>query len=203
PFDAYGHPLWAEGHFMPQSRSSQVVARALAPDPGERVLDLCAAPGGKTTHFAALMDDRGEIVAVERHARRAQALARTCERMRTSIVRVETRDAARLRTDTPFDRVLVDPSCSGLGTLQGHPDLRWRMTPQAIAQLADAQEAIVAAACRALRPGGALVYSTCTLSPAENEQRVVASGLAVESERLVLPHRDRTDGFYIARLRSP
>jgi 16S rRNA (cytosine967-C5)-methyltransferase len=115
---------------------------------------------------------------------------------------VHVGDARRFASGEPFDRVLVDPPCSGLGTLQGHPDLRWRTSPEAIAQLAAAQAAILDAARAALRPGGALVYSTCTLSGEENEARVAQAGLQVESERLVLPHRDRTDGFYIARLRG-
>jgi 16S rRNA (cytosine967-C5)-methyltransferase len=201
-FDAHAHPLYRRGAYIAQSRAAMLVARALDPQPGERVLDLCSAPGGKTTHLAALMADRGEIVAVERHAKRAHALQRTCDRMGAKSIAVRTGDATRWRTDEPFDRVLVDPPCSGLGTLQGHPDLRWRMTPDAITQLAAAQAAILDAAAAALRPGGRLVYSTCTLSPAENEARVAASGLQVESERLVLPHHDRTDGFYIARLSS-
>jgi 16S rRNA (cytosine967-C5)-methyltransferase len=201
-FDAHAHPLWRAGAYVAQSRGAMLVARALDPQPGERVLDLCAAPGGKTTHLAALMHDRGEIVAVERHAKRAEALRRTCARMHTTSIRVQTGDAAAFTTDAPFDRVLVDPPCSGLGTLQGHPDLRWRMSPEAIEELAERQGAILAAARAALRPGGALVYATCTLSPSENELRVARTGLQVESERLVLPHRDRTDGFYIARLRS-
>jgi 16S rRNA (cytosine967-C5)-methyltransferase len=202
-FDAHGHPLYRAGAYIAQSRGAMLVARVLEPRPGERVLDLCAAPGGKTTHVAALMGDEGEVVAVERHAGRARALRRTCQRMGTASVRVLTGDAASFRTDAPFDRVLVDPPCSGLGTLQGHPDLRWRMSPAAIERLAAGQAAILAAARAALAPGGVLVYSTCTLSPSENEARVEASDLAVESERVVLPHRDRTDGFYIARLRTP
>ena len=121
--------------------------------------------------------------------------------MGASSVRVVHADAARFTTDEPFDSALVDPPCSGLGTLQGHPDLRWRMTPEAIERLARGQAAILAAARAAVRPGGTIVYATCTLSPAENEQVVAASGLSIDSERLVLPHRDRTDGFYIARLR--
>jgi 16S rRNA (cytosine967-C5)-methyltransferase len=202
PFDAHAHELWRDGAYAAQSRASMLVARALDPQPGERVLDLCAAPGGKTTHLAALMNDSGTIVAVERHAGRADALRRTCGRLRTTSVEVVTADAARYTAQTPFDRVLVDPPCSGLGTLQGHPDLRWRTTPETIERLAQTQENIVEAATAALGPGGALVYSTCTLSPRENEERVAATGLQVESERLVLPHRDRTDGFYIARMRS-
>ncbi|MEA2157496.1 MAG: rRNA (cytosine967-C5)-methyltransferase [Solirubrobacteraceae bacterium] len=202
PFDAHAHELWRDGAYAAQSRASMLVARALDPQPGERVLDLCSAPGGKATHLAALMRDEGEIVAVERHAGRATALQRTCERLRASIVDVVVGDAARYTTTTPFDRVLVDPPCSGLGTLQGHPDLRWRSSPETIARLATTQRNIVQAAVAALAPGGTLVYSTCTLSPRENEEQVAAAGLRVESERLVLPHRDRTDGFYIARMRS-
>ncbi len=202
-FDAHAHPLYRQGAYTPQSRAAMLVGRAVDPQRGERVLDLCAAPGGKTTHLAALMGDSGEIVAVERHAGRANALQRTCERMGASNVRVVCADAARFSTEEPFDRALVDPPCSGLGTLQGHPDLRWRMTPDSVQRLARGQAAILAAARAAVRPGGTIVYATCTLAPAENEAIVAASGLSLESERLVLPHRDRTDGFYIARLSRP
>jgi 16S rRNA (cytosine967-C5)-methyltransferase len=202
PFDAHAHELWRRGAFSPQSRASMLVGRAVDPQPGERVLDLCAAPGGKTTHLAALMGDAGEVVAVERHAGRAAALRRTCERMRATSVEVVVADAARFSAAQPFDRVLVDPPCSGLGTLAGHPDLRWRMTHEAIERLARTQRAIVRAAVAALRPGGTLVLSTCTLSPRENEEQVAAAGLRVESQRFVLPHRDRTDGFHIATMRS-
>jgi 16S rRNA (cytosine967-C5)-methyltransferase len=201
-FDAHAHELWRDGAYVAQSRASMLVARVLGLQPGERVLDLCAAPGGKTTHVAALMENRGEIVAVERHPGRAGALRRTCERVRATNVEVSVADAARFETAEPFDRVLVDPPCSGLGTLQGHPDLRWRSSPEAIEQLAETQAAILRAGVAALRPGGTLVYSTCTLSPRENEEQAAGTGLRVESERLVLPHRDRTDGFYIARMRS-
>jgi 16S rRNA (cytosine967-C5)-methyltransferase len=202
PFDAHAHELWRAGAYAAQSRASMLVARALDPQPGERVLDLCAAPGGKTTHLAALMGDTGAVVAVERHAGRANALRRTCERLRCTNVEIRVEDAARVAATEPFDRVLVDPPCSGLGTLQGHPDLRWRTTPEAIERLARMQRDIVAAAVAALRPGGTLVYATCTLSPRENEEQVAAAGLQVDFERLVLPHRDRTDGFYIARMRT-
>ncbi len=200
PFDAHGHELWRAGAYATQSRAAMLVARTLAPEPGERVLDLCAAPGGKTTHLSALMRGEGAIVAVERHQGRASALRRTAERMRATNVTVEVGDAARYTTSEPFDRVLVDPPCSGLGTLQSHPDLRWRASPESIESLAKAQREILDAGARALRLGGTLVYSTCTLSSRENEQQAAATSLRLESDRLVLPHRDRTDGFYIARL---
>ncbi len=237
PFDTHGSPLWKAGAFMAQSRASMLVARALAPCPGERVLDLCAAPGGKSTHLAALMQGRGEVVAVERNARRAGALARTALRLRAANVRVEVGDAALRRPEGPvFDRVLVDPPCSGLGTLQARADLRWRVTPERVSEMARAQAAILTAGAAALRPGGVLVYSTCTISPTENERLIatfldsnpgfalddlaaelpafrLGSGAAPAAEGspapqpsldglvLTLPHRDRTAGFFIARLR--
>src|SRR4051812_5163880 len=167
PWDAFGSAEWRAGAVQPQSRASMLAARALAPQPGERVLDLCAAPGGKATHLAALMGGTGEVVAVERHPGRAEALRRTAERLRAESVHVVVGDAVDFATDTPFDRVLVDPPCSGLGTLQSRPDLRWRASPEQIAELAGLQERILTAGERALRPGGALVYSVCTLSTAE------------------------------------
>jgi 16S rRNA (cytosine967-C5)-methyltransferase len=219
PFDAFSSPLWEQGLFMPQSRAAMAVARTLAPEPGETVLDLCAAPGGKTTHLAALMGDEGRIVAVERHRGRAQALERTAERMGVTCVEVRTADAAE-PVDGAFDRVLVDPPCSDLGTLASRPDARWRKNPATVDELVAIQAAILGAGAGAVRPGGVLVYSTCTISPRENEQQIDAflarhDGFALEeppSDLRVwdhqgvptlqtLPHRDGTDGFFIARLR--
>jgi 16S rRNA (cytosine967-C5)-methyltransferase len=236
-FDAHASPLWKAGAFLAQSRAAMLVARTLAPEPGQRVLDLCAAPGGKSTHLAALMDGEGEVLAVERNRRRAATLARTAQRLHAGNVRVEVADAAAERPDpASFDRVLVDPPCSGLGTLQARPDLRWRVTPEAITEMVAVQAKILAAGANALRPGGVLVYSTCTISPTENERAIAAflhshtdfaledlasegprlgqpvggpnavDGTAVDSSTrsgtlMTLPHRDRTAGFFIARMR--
>jgi 16S rRNA (cytosine967-C5)-methyltransferase len=193
PWDAWGSRAWAAGAVFPQSRASMVVARALAPEPRERVLDLCAAPGGKTTHLAALMGDEGEVVAVERNPDRAAALRRTAARMRTACVRVVEGDARAYSAEAPFDRVLVDPPCSGLGTLQSRPDLRWRASPEQIAELAGIQEEILRAGEAALKRGGTLVYSVCTISSREEPDR------PWDSTRRILPHRDATEGFFIGR----
>jgi 16S rRNA (cytosine967-C5)-methyltransferase len=233
PLDMHGSPLWRAGAFIAQSRAAMLVAHTLAPLAGERVLDLCAAPGGKSTHLAALMQGEGEVLAVERNPRRAGALVRTAQRLGAANVRVEVADATSARGEgAVFDRVLVDPPCSGLGTLQARADLRWRVTPEAVSEMAIEQGRILAAGADALRPGGLLVYSTCTISPTENERLIAAfleshpefslEDLATERPRfaaggaggsgdrvaevrgrclLTLPHRDRTAGFFIARLR--
>jgi 16S rRNA (cytosine967-C5)-methyltransferase len=206
-FDLHGSPLFSSGTVIAQSRAAMLVGRTLAPAPGERVLDLCAAPGGKATHLAALMEARGQVVAIERDRRRAGALVRTAQRMHARNVRVEVADATVVRAEEPFDRVLVDPPCSGLGTLQARPDLRWRISENSLVELARIQGSILDAGAGALRPGGLLVYSTCTISPDENE-RVI--GVFLDGRRdfqlegavqQTMPHRDRTAGFYIARLR--
>jgi len=221
PFDLRGSPQWDAGAAWPQSRAAMGVSRAVMPRPGERVLDLCAAPGGKATHLAALAEDRGEVVAVERHPGRARTLQATCTRLRAASVRVDLADAADPRRDGQFDRVLVDPPCSGLGTLAAHPDLRWRVSPESADELASLQSRILAAAAAATAPGGTLVYATCTISAQENE-RVVENLIRstpdfdVDDLRddfpawhhpteerfvLTLPSRDRTAGFFVARLR--
>ncbi len=208
PWDMHGSPQYRAGAILAQSRGAMLPALALAPQAGERVLDLCAAPGGKTTHLAALMGGRGEVVAVERNPRRAAELQHTVERLRArECVRVVLGDAARpLPDQAPFDRVLVDPPCSGLGTLQARADLRWRVAAEDLPRLARTQAAILAAGAAAVRPGGVLVYSTCTISAIENERQISAflesnHGFSLDDEMLTLPHRDHTAGFFIARLR--
>jgi len=208
PFDVHGSQLWQAGAFHAQSRAAMRVAHALAPRPGERVLDLCAAPGGKSTHLAALMQGQGEVLAVERNARRAGGLVRTARRLHAANVIVEVGDAERQRPEGPvFDRVLVDPPCSGLGTLQARADLRWRVTADQVAEMTHVQTQILAAGAHALRPGGVLVYSTCTISADENERLIAAfldshTDFGLDDVVVTLPHRDHTAGFYIARLRK-
>ncbi|MDX6664466.1 MAG: rRNA (cytosine967-C5)-methyltransferase [Solirubrobacteraceae bacterium] len=177
------------GDVVFQSSASQLVSVLVDPQPGERVLDLCAAPGGKTTHLAALMENRGEVVAYERHGGRATALEARCRQHGADIVKVVNDDAVNA-TGT-FDRVLLDPPCSGLGTLSRNPDLRWRMTPQRIAALVPEQDRLLEVARARVAPGGRLVYSVCTLNPAEDR-------LETEDLRRTWPHRDATDGFSIA-----
>jgi 16S rRNA (cytosine967-C5)-methyltransferase len=195
PFDVHGSDLFRSGLVMPQARGSMLVARTLEPQPGERVLDLCAAPGAKTTHLAALMGGEGEIVAVESNSQRADALRRTCAQMGAGNVTVIVGDARRPPGGL-YDRVLVDPPCSGLGTLQSRPDIRWHASPDAIGELQTLQREILAAGEGVLAPGGTLVYSVCTISRAESQDVVGGA----ERELQLMPDRDGTDGFFIARL---
>jgi len=146
------------------------------------------------------------VLAVESNRRRAGSLARTAERLGAGNVRVEVADATLARPEGPvFDRVLVDPPCSGLGTLQARPDLRWRVTPEAIAEMSLVQAKILAVGADALCPGGVLVYSTCTISTVENERQIAAfldshPDFVLDEMLSTLPHRDHTAGFFIARL---
>jgi 16S rRNA (cytosine967-C5)-methyltransferase len=220
PWDAHGSPLFEQGALTPQSRGSMLVGRVLDPQPGERVLDMCAAPGAKTTHLAALMRGQGELVAMDANPGRARALRENVERMRAPWVQVVDGDA-RDAPAGPFDRILLDPPCSDLGTLQSRPDVRWRKSPEQVGELAALQRELLDAALERLAPGGVLVYSSCTISAAENEgqiDRLLADRPDVERDDLtldrpevahpaadgylqLLPHRDGADGFFIARLR--
>ncbi len=199
----------AEGRIWPQSRGSQLAGLATGVAPGERVLDLCAAPGGKTTQLAQVA---AEVVAVELHAGRARELEENTRHLGAGNVRVVEADGLDLPAElTGFDRALVDAPCSGLGVLAARPDLRWRATP-----LPDLQLGLVRAAAARVRAGGTVTYSVCTLNADENEAIVDASGLAVDdlgSEwpafrhpkrpefLLTTPHRHGTSGFFVARLR--
>lgn len=218
-YDVHGSQLFADGLVMPQSRASMLVARAVDPRPGERLLDLCAGPGAKTTHLAALMHGEGEIVAVEADPSRAGAVEQNASRLGAGAVRVVVGDAGSPDFGEGFDRVLVDPPCSDLGTLQSRPDARWRKTPEQVKELRVLQRRILEAGSVAVRVGGRLIYSTCTISASENERqlqdflgatanfrvcdlRAWQPGLGASVPEFVqtLPHRDGTDGFFIAAL---
>lgn len=198
----------AEGRIWPQSRASQIAGLAVGAREGERVLDCCAAPGGKATMLA------GEVTAVEIHPGRARELGENVRLLGATNVTVVNADATALPPElTGFDRALVDAPCSGLGVLARRPDLRWRATP-----LPELQLALLRAAAERVRPGGVVVYAVCTIHRAENEDVVDASGLepdptlvdewpAYRHPRrpeflLTLPHVHGTSGFFIARLRA-
>jgi 16S rRNA (cytosine967-C5)-methyltransferase len=197
----------ADGRMFAQSRGAQTVIETLAPEPGERVLDLCAGPGVKTVAIAARLQAKGEVVAVEKDPGRARQIEELAERAGASNVRVVVADAADGGDWSDFDRVLVDPPCSDLGTLASRPDARWRKDPGTIERLALLQQRILDTGIAAVTPGGQLVYSTCTISVRENE-RVIEATLAAHPDLVATepvrtrPDLDGTDGFFIQELRK-
>ena len=212
-FDLEGSPVWASGLAMAQSRASMLPARVLAPQARERVLDLCAAPGAKATHLAALAGNGAEIVAVEPHRGRADDLRRLARRMGARLQVIEG-DGRSVELEGPFDAALVDAPCTGLGVLAARPDARWRPEERADG-LPELQQALLERALDAVGATGRVVYSTCTLTVAENEAVVRASGATVcdltdafpglahprlPGALLSLPHRHGTDGFFVALL---
>jgi len=218
-------PAFLAGRMTVQDEAAQLVVALLDPQPGERVLDTCAAPGGKATAIAERVGPTGSVLALDRHERRLDLVSRHARRLGLAGLRCAVRDASRplagVASEGPFDRVLVDAPCSGLGTLRRNPDARWRIRPGDPARLAEAQLGILRHAAAVLRPGGVLVYSTCTLLPEENEAivsaflaetpgftRSAAASAPEEARPLVgpdgclrsFPHRHDTDGFFAARL---
>jgi 16S rRNA (cytosine967-C5)-methyltransferase len=204
------------GLLVPQSRASAAAVSVLEPKPGERILDLCAGPGVKATQMAARMEDRGRVVCVELDAARAGQVSELCERVGATCVEVVNADA-RGDHGGGYDRVLVDPPCSDLGTLASRPDARWRKSPELIERLASLQREILRRGAASVRPGGALVYSTCTVSTRENEEVTAAIGLKPDDLGAIHPRyassrdarflqtrpdRDDTDGFFIARFEA-
>jgi 16S rRNA (cytosine967-C5)-methyltransferase len=178
------------------------IATALEARPGMTILDLCAAPGGKATHLAELIGDQGRIVACDRDARRLTPLTATIERLGlTSIVPTPVADAAPAG---PFDAALVDVPCSNTGVLGKRPEARWRLTAAEIAKLGPLQAKLLTAAIARTRPGGAIVYSTCSIEPEENGElvrSVIDSSVILEAEETASPGSP-ADGGYWARLRK-
>lgn len=208
--DLRGLPGFKEGHWCVQDRTAQAIAPLLAPQPGQRVLDACAAPGGKSTQLAELMDDQGEIWAVDRSEARLKKVVANAERLGMVSLQVLAADAADLLEIRPqwrgyFDRILLDAPCSGLGTLARHADARWRIQPDTIAELVNQQQRLLERLAPLLQPAGRLVYATCTVHPQENGEVVNAFLASHPSWRLLhqqqwWPAPQAGDGFYAAVL---
>jgi 16S rRNA (cytosine967-C5)-methyltransferase len=221
-----GLPEFRAGWFYIEDEAAQLVPLLLDPRPGERILDACAAPGGKTTHLAAQMENRGEIIAVDKSAIRLQLLEDNGRRLGVEIIRTVVADAAHdLRGSGAqlFDRILVDAPCSSLGVLRRHPEAKWYRQPLALSHYQASQLKILKMAAKRLRPRGVLVYSTCSTEPEENEDVIeefcrteadfrresVGSFLPAHARDLVTAqgyfstalNSDSMDGFFAARLR--
>jgi 16S rRNA (cytosine967-C5)-methyltransferase len=206
-------PGYAEGLWCVQDRAAQAVALLLDPQPGERILDACAAPGGKSTHLAELMGDQGEVWAVDRSEGRLRRVGVNAARLGLRCIHTVAADAAALAAEKPewrggFDRILLDAPCSGLGTLARHADARWRITPEAIAELVLLQRQLLEALLPLLKPGGQVVYVTCTVHPAENA--ALLDGFLADHptwQRLQQwqrwPAPTGGDGFFAALLQAP
>ena len=199
------------GHCYIQDPSTTIACHLLDPKSGERVLDSCAAPGGKTGYVAQLMENAGTILACDRDPERLEILKENMARLRVSIVHTVRHDWSRgqvpsgITPSAPFDRVLVDAPCSNTGVMRRRVDVRWRLTPADLGRMQERQLAIVRALLPLLKRGGVLVYSTCSLEPEENEEvvrRILAEtpDLRLEAERYSLPFRDGFDGAFAARL---
>lgn len=213
-------PAVRDGRATPQDQASHAVARAVGARPGERVLEVGAAPGGKTTALAEAMGDHGLVVGVDRNPARTRMIAEGARRLGLATVAPVVADGMELPfADGAFDRVLVDAPCSGLGVLRRRPEARWRLEPRTIGELARIQPLLVEAASRAVRPGGVLVYSVCTLTHAETVAvDEWAAGALPAWEALpppaapwtpvgrgarLLPSAADTDGMYVLALRAP
>jgi 16S rRNA (cytosine967-C5)-methyltransferase len=211
---------FADGWCTAQDEASMLIARLLDPQPGETVVDACAAPGTKATHLAQLMENRGRVIAMDPQAARLQLVDRTAARLGVSIIETHLGGAGTLapRWQGRADRALVDAPCSNLGVLRRNPEVKWRRTEGDLVRLGKRQTEILTAAASTVRPGGVLVYATCSLEPEENEAVVADfthghpgwqpdgsafSPVGVDGQGFIrcLPHRIGTDGFTAIRLR--
>jgi 16S rRNA (cytosine967-C5)-methyltransferase len=198
------------------------VTQLLDPQPGEVVIDACAAPGGKTTHIAELMGDTGRVIAVDKTASRLKKLQQNLTRLQLKSIEIVTGDSCGLSELTGIaDRVLLDAPCSGLGTLHRRADARWQKTPAQIHELAKLQAQLLANTATWVKPGGVLVYATCTVHPLENAGVIapflkthpdwqielppsdspLSELVGTDGSIEVWPHRQQMDGFFMVELR--
>ncbi|MBF0143985.1 MAG: 16S rRNA (cytosine(967)-C(5))-methyltransferase RsmB [Magnetococcales bacterium] len=165
-------PGFAEGWFAVQDEAAQLVSRLVAPRPGERILDACAAPGGKTAHLAALAGGQALIVAMDRERERLLRLRENLRRLRLETIEVVQGDAGDELPGPPFDGALVDAPCTGTGVIRRHPEIKWRRRPEDLEASVRRQRRLLAGVAAGVRPGGRMVYATCSLEPEENREQI-------------------------------
>lgn len=209
----HGSNLQKDGYFSIQDAASQLAVEALSVQSGMNVLDLCAAPGGKSEYCAEIMGNEGKIIACDLYPHKTELIDKSCERLGITIVETRVNDAEKFNSEfeEKFDRVLLDAPCSGLGIIRRKPDIKWTKGASDCSVLAQTQYRMLRHAKRYVKSGGMLVYSTCTISKMENEQMVktflrenrnfelLPSETIPEGYRQLLPHETNTDGFFIAR----
>jgi 16S rRNA (cytosine967-C5)-methyltransferase len=206
PAGFFDSAAWKNGEFYVQDPSTLLAVDALDPQPGETILDMCAAPGGKTTYIAAKMQNRGQIVAADSSNVRLGLVAENCRRLGVTIVATLPCEGTRLDRclrGSQFDRVLLDAPCSNTGVMRRRPDLRWRIQPAEIHRLAALQRKLLAVAAQFVKPGGILVYSTCSVEPEENE--AVAQpppGFTLVEQRATCPPAGNMDGAFYSKMRA-
>ena len=211
-FELKSHPplnsvaSFRDGWFYVQDPSTLLAVCKLGAQPGETLLDLCAAPGGKTTFIAQLMRNEGKIVACDISEERLKLVQENCARLGVTCVETVLSSALDSRLSA-FDRILVDAPCSNTGVMRRRVDLRWRISPEEISRLRQTQLDLLKLAATKLKPGGVLVYSTCSLEPEENSEVVKEflrehENFKLESERVLLPFADNVDGAFVVRMKN-
>jgi 16S rRNA (cytosine967-C5)-methyltransferase len=200
-------PSFQQGLFYVQDPSTLLAVRALDPKPGQTILDLCAAPGGKLTYIAQLMNNEGRLFAHDLSPERLKLVEENCTRLGVTCVQQVLPPALSTRPSTLFDRILLDAPCSNTGVMRRRVDLRWRIKPEEISRLRAVQLDLFSQAVSQLKPGGTLVYSTCSLEPEENQSLIgdflsAHKNLKLEIERELTPVTHGVDGVYVARLQN-
>ena len=211
---------FSSGLFTVQDSSAQLVSHFLNPQPHESIFDACAAPGGKATHIAELMENKGLIVACDNIKSRLKKIQQNISRLGLTSIKVIEGDSSIIELDQKFDKILIDAPCSGLGTLHKRPDIRWQQKPEKIVQLASKQLAILTNMAKWVKDNGCMVYATCTLNPMENEEVIdtflvshphwhivternnLTANFSITSKGAIkiFPHRQQMDGFFMIKL---
>lgn len=199
-------PQFKEGLFEVQDAGSQAIGHFVDVEPGMRVVDACAGGGGKTLHLAALMENKGRIVAMDTEEWKLKELSLRARRAGAGNIETRVIESSKTikRLENTADRLLLDVPCSGLGVLRRNPDAKWKLTPEFVGEVKQLQQHILRDYCSMLKPGGKLIYSTCSLMPGENEKQVSQflaehAGFEMEAEKHIWPS-EGYDGFYMARL---
>lgn len=201
---------YKRGEITVQDEASQLVARTLNPKKTDRVLDVCAAPGGKTTHIAEIMKNQGEIVANDIHAHKIDLIKQNAERLGLTNIEYTNYDGTKLRkvfTRESFDKILLDAPCSGWGVIGRKPEIKYFQNQESVDAIMEVQKALLDEVASLVKVDGVIVYSTCTINRGENDVQIKRflkdhPNFELERDNFILPHENHTDGFYIAKMKK-